>query len=119
MGIALWIGNMANLYHDRRQYDKALVGYQESMRIHEDLGQKLWSGIALGNLGNLYRDTGKYGQALECYGQALESRHSMSDKPGVAIVAGMPVIWERSIGSSVFTLPHWLATGVRCKSTWS
>ncbi|MCX8079924.1 MAG: tetratricopeptide repeat protein [Bacteroidia bacterium] len=85
-------------YFVKNEYYKALMQYENSLKIVEKLrsssdndvknrAQKL-SSAAWGNMGLIYSDQGNYSMALEYYFRALKMNETIGDKKGQAVNLG-------------------------------
>ncbi len=64
--------NLANIYSDNRQYDKALGYYQQFLDVARELGSAKEEVIALVNMGTVYTELGQQERAMHAGQQALD-----------------------------------------------
>jgi tetratricopeptide (TPR) repeat protein len=64
--------NLANIYSDLKQYDKALDYYRQYLDVARALGSGKDETIALTNMGTVYTELNEGKKALECSRQALD-----------------------------------------------
>ncbi len=65
------LNDLADLYKNRSQYDKALGLYKESLQIQVDLGNMSDQGLVLNSIGAIYYYMARYEDARTYYEQAL------------------------------------------------
>ncbi|MCI5119115.1 MAG: tetratricopeptide repeat protein, partial [Candidatus Electrothrix sp. LOE1_4_5] len=76
------LGALGYTYRRRREDDKGLDYYQQSLTICRELGDRQNEGITLNNMAAIYDDLGKYEQALEQYHQSLSIKREVGDREG-------------------------------------
>jgi len=85
MGFAASINNIGNIYSDQDDYLKALDYYERSLKISEEIRDKIGTANTLSNIGNMYNDKeGNYPKALEYYQRSLKIREELGNKKGIA-----------------------------------
>jgi tetratricopeptide (TPR) repeat protein len=84
----VWTGNVASIYNQRGDYERALAYFQRSLRLRRKLGMKVEAAIDTGNIGDLYANQEDYLQALNYHSQALQMRHELGDRGGIAVALG-------------------------------
>ncbi|MGA1840640.1 MAG: tetratricopeptide repeat protein [bacterium] len=77
--------NLGILYQDRGEYEKALVQYQKSLKIKEELGNRAGVSISLHQIGMIHQYRGDYEEALVQYQKSLKIKEELGDRAGVAI----------------------------------
>jgi tetratricopeptide (TPR) repeat protein len=71
--VAIMLKCMAQIYHEQREYDKALSLYEEALNVgRAALGIHAEVASILNNMGNLYHERGDFDAALERYKEGLE-----------------------------------------------
>jgi serine phosphatase RsbU (regulator of sigma subunit) len=63
---------------------KAIDYYTKSLKIREELGNKIGIAMSLGNIGVIYEKQGNYANAIEYYARSLKIREETGDKKGIA-----------------------------------
>jgi len=71
MGVAGRLNNIANIYADRGEFDKAIAKYTEAKAIKEKIKDYKGMARAYGNIGAIYMEQGDYPKALEFFNKAL------------------------------------------------
>src|ERR1700722_754890 len=66
------LNNLANIYSDNKQYDKALDYYRQFLDNAKDMRSERQEAIALVNMGTVYTELGQLDKALESGRLALE-----------------------------------------------
>ena len=64
------------------QYDNALICYQKSLSISQQIGDKSGEGTTLNNISQIYKARGDYDTALTYLEQSLSIRQQIGDKAG-------------------------------------
>ena len=77
--------NLGVLMQDRGDYAAALVEYEKSLKIEEELGNRAGVANSRGQLGNLHYLCGDYNAALAEYQKALLIFEEIGDRASVAI----------------------------------
>ncbi|PWT90634.1 MAG: hypothetical protein C5B55_09430, partial [Blastocatellia bacterium] len=78
------LNNIANVYADLAEYQKALEFYNEALPIKRAMGNRLGEATTLGNIGLVYGNLGDQHKALEFFNQALPISREIGDRPGEA-----------------------------------
>lgn len=65
------LNSIGNIYQELKQYDLAIDQFTKSMKLEEELGNKLGLAINHQNIGECLEDQGKLDEALESYKTAL------------------------------------------------
>ena len=81
---AIILHNLAILMQGRGEYAAALEKYEQSLKIEEEIGDKLGIAQSLHQAGMIYQMKGDYAAALEKYGQSLKIAEELGDRAGVA-----------------------------------
>ena len=69
---------MAQIYHERREYDRALSLYEEALGVgRAALGMHAEVASILNKMGNLYYEQGDFDAAIKRYKQGLEVERSV------------------------------------------
>ncbi|MCH8874571.1 CHAT domain-containing protein, partial [candidate division KSB1 bacterium] len=90
------VERMALCYWDMGQFDQALGYYDNSIKVHEKLGDENRVARALYNSGIILKDLGAYPRALDYLERALAIREKLGDKKriGDALNAMGLVYWK-------------------------
>ncbi|MBN4051622.1 tetratricopeptide repeat protein, partial [bacterium AH-315-M05] len=83
-GTAVALNNIGFVYSNQQQYEKALEYYKKSLKIENELANKLGIARMLNNIGLIYRRQNKLKLALEQYLQCKKLREEIGDKLGLA-----------------------------------
>ncbi|MGD2091649.1 MAG: tetratricopeptide repeat protein [Candidatus Aminicenantes bacterium] len=78
--MVLVLSNMAGIYEELEEYQKAGVIYEESLKMAKALGEKSYQAHVLVNISIMYCKWGKYEKALGISFQALEIAQELSSK---------------------------------------
>jgi tetratricopeptide (TPR) repeat protein len=76
--------NLAKIYGNLRQRERALTYYQQALPILEEVGTRSEVALALSNLGTAYASVGKSELALTYYQRALPLLEEVRDRPALA-----------------------------------
>lgn len=77
----LYLGYFAE---DKGNYPEALKNYKASLKINEELKNKMEIANSFNNIGIIYKEQGNYGEALKNYFASLKIRKAINDKRGIA-----------------------------------
>ena len=81
-------GNALNvigiIYYNQGDYFKAVEYYTKSLKIKEELGDKLGIAAIFNNIGMVCYDQGNYTKAIEYYTKSLKIQEELGDKLGMA-----------------------------------
>lgn len=78
------LNNIGYVYKTKGNIDLALKYYHESLKIHEEIGDKTGIATSLNNIGFVYRSQGNVYLALEYYQRALTLQEELNDHEGMA-----------------------------------
>jgi tetratricopeptide (TPR) repeat protein len=80
LGLTPYLDNLAGLYEDKEDYDKAELLYKQVLEIRKEaLGSKHFDvSTALNNLAVLYQARGNYAEAERLYKEALAIRQEIT-----------------------------------------
>jgi tetratricopeptide (TPR) repeat protein len=78
------IFNLACVYSNIGNKDKALKYYEDSLRIMEEISDKAGIATSYNNIGGIYSNIGDKDKALKCYEDSLRIRKEIGDKEGIA-----------------------------------
>ncbi len=78
------LNNIAMIFHNQGEYERALVYYNSSMKKREAVGDLVGLGGGYNNIGNSYCDMGNYSKSLEYLFKGLEIREKIADTTGIA-----------------------------------
>ncbi|MFX1463861.1 MAG: tetratricopeptide repeat protein [Promethearchaeota archaeon] len=70
---------MANIYHSKENYSDAMKKFEETLAIHEKLGDLKDIATSLNNIANIYYTNNKYNEALKNYNKALKIYNQLGD----------------------------------------
>ncbi len=82
-GMALGIHIQGVIHYVQGNYSEALDHYQKSLKIREEIGDKLGISKSLNNFGNIYQVQGDNIKALEYYQKSLMIKEEIGDKKGI------------------------------------
>jgi len=88
LSIASSYNNIGSIYDDQGDYSKALEYYLKSLKINEELKNKVRIATILSNIGIVYRNQKNFNMALEYYFKALKINEELGNKMGIAIRLG-------------------------------
>jgi len=71
-------------YNNLSDYSNALINYEKTLLINEDLGIKANVAINLGNIGIVYQYLGEYPKALNYLERALKLNEEIKNRKGIA-----------------------------------
>lgn len=71
IGESVTLSNIALIYRELGNYDRALNFYQQALAIQTAIGSRASEAATLNNIGLTYHEVGEYSQALNFYQQAL------------------------------------------------
>ena len=76
------LNGIGNIYQTLEQYDLAIEQFKESMRLEEELGNKLGLAINYSNIAECYEAQGKLQEALENYSISLAYNEEIDSDKG-------------------------------------
>lgn len=79
------LNSIGNLYHSLEQYNLAINRYNASLKIEEELGNKLGLAINYQNIGEALEEQGKLEEALEKYRTSLAYNEEVDSDKGQVI----------------------------------
>jgi serine/threonine protein kinase/tetratricopeptide (TPR) repeat protein len=79
-GIAVTLGQMAQVQERLGNLDAALASYQEALQLQREIGDKKGAGLTLISLGSFYEDRGNYDQALQFYRESLQIQRDVGNQ---------------------------------------
>lgn len=85
---ALSLGNLGSAYGIMGQVPKAVVRYEQALKLVRENNDRKGEGVWLGNLGICYSDMGQTTQAINYYKQALAIHHETGNQQGEAVALG-------------------------------
>jgi serine phosphatase RsbU (regulator of sigma subunit)/Tfp pilus assembly protein PilF len=87
---------IGNIYYYYGDYAKAIESYTPSLKIQEEVGDKVGIALALNNIGVIYKEQGDYAKAIEYYTQSLKIGEEIGDKKRIAMsLTNIGVIYYR------------------------
>jgi serine phosphatase RsbU (regulator of sigma subunit)/tetratricopeptide (TPR) repeat protein len=78
------LNNIGYVYKTKGDIDIALKYYHQSLKIHQEIGDKPGTATSLNNIGFVYRSQGNVYLALEYYQKALSIQEELNDHEGMA-----------------------------------
>ena len=88
--------NMASIYEQLQQYQKALEHYQQALEIRQKLEDVNQIAATLHNIGKVYSQLSQYSQALASLNQALKIRRQLEDTTAIGNTLNeIGVIYDR------------------------
>lgn len=81
---ATYLNNKGYLFHNLGDITQALDYFHQSLKVQEELGDKMGLAYSLNNLGVIYNNQGDLVRALEYYEKSLKIREQINDKRGIA-----------------------------------
>ena len=79
------LNSIGNLYHSLEQYNLAINRYHASLKIEEELGNKLGLAINYQNIGEALEEQGKLQEALDKYRTSLAYNEEINSNKGKVI----------------------------------
>ncbi|MGX9725831.1 MAG: tetratricopeptide repeat protein [Candidatus Electronema sp. VV] len=76
------LNSLGYTYRRRREDDKGLDYYQQSLPIFRELGERKEKGALLNNIAMIYRQQGKHELALQYFQQSLSIAQEIGDREG-------------------------------------
>jgi tetratricopeptide (TPR) repeat protein len=76
--------NFGVLLQSRGEYEQALEYYERSLRINEELGNRVCVASSLHQVGVIHQERGEYEQALEYYERSLRMNEELGNRAGLA-----------------------------------
>jgi tetratricopeptide (TPR) repeat protein len=87
---------IGNIYYYHGDYAKAIESYTPSLKIREEIGDKVGIAKALNNIGVIYQEQGDNAKALDYYTQSLKIGEEIGDKKRIAMsFTNIGVIYHR------------------------
>src|SRR5262249_49138290 len=84
-GLGDLLQNIGNFYLDADKYQDAVDFYKESIRLHQNGGEKRSEGIAWDSLGLAYKGLGDYNSALDAHTHAHDLYKDITDLEGIGV----------------------------------
>ncbi len=78
------VSNLADIYHEIKEYDSAIAYSEKSIEIKTKFKDTRGLSNTFNNLANVYYDIENFDKALEYYDKSFELRKSISDSTGIA-----------------------------------
>ncbi len=82
------LANLANVYKDRGQYDRAFVRYLKALKIYEQLGDATQQAWLMNSLGRVLVIEGNYQEAKDYHEKALKIARNAKDLKGEVVSLG-------------------------------
>ncbi|MFX0555880.1 tetratricopeptide repeat-containing sensor histidine kinase [Maribacter sp. CXY002] len=79
------LNGIGNIYQTLEQYDLAIVKYKESLKLEEELNNKLGLAINYQNIGECYEAQGLLEQAMDNYEKSLSYNNEIGSEKGIVI----------------------------------
>jgi adenylate cyclase len=81
-------------FYAKGNYPKALEYFDRSLKISEEIGNKVGIAKVLNNIGSIYKNQSNYPKALEYYQRSLKIQEEIGDKSGIAgVLTGIGVVY--------------------------
>lgn len=82
---AKFLGNIGSIFHEQKNYDKALEYYNKTLTINSSQSEPSphVEMIVTNNLGEIYEDRGAFDEALSCFQRSLAIREKLNYKRGI------------------------------------
>jgi len=77
------LGQLGRLEYELGRYEKALIHFEKSLAIQEEIGDKAGEGTTLNNISQIYKAQGDYTTALEYLTKSLAIQKEIGDKAGM------------------------------------
>lgn len=75
--------NFSGLLHQYAgNHESAMSSFQQSLKIHREIGDRKGEGESLSNIGQLFRERGDFDAALQHFQQSLQIQQEIGDRPG-------------------------------------
>jgi CHAT domain-containing protein len=71
---------LGTAYRNLRQYQRAIDFHQQSLAIHQNIGDRQSEAISLNNLGLAYQDLGQHQKAIDLFQQSLTIKKQIGDR---------------------------------------
>ncbi len=84
-GINVSLNGIGNIYQTLEQYDLAIEQFKKSMKLEEELGNKLGLAINNQNIGGCYEEQGKLEEAMQSYLTSLSFNEEIDNDIGRVI----------------------------------
>src|SRR5216683_160344 len=84
-GIALTLGNIAQVQASLGKPEEAYKSYQEAVKLQREIGDKKGLGVTLIALGGLYKAREQYDEALKVYKESLQIQREVGDENNQAL----------------------------------
>jgi len=78
------LNNVGIIYNDQGDIPKALEFYNKSLKIREEIHDKMGIANSLNNIGFIYSNKGNIIKAIEFYHKSLKIQEEIQDKSGIA-----------------------------------
>ena len=79
------VNSIGNIYQELEQFDRAILNFQESLRLEEELGNVRGMAINHQNIGECLEAQGKLNEALQSFRIALAYDEEIASNSGIAI----------------------------------
>jgi tetratricopeptide (TPR) repeat protein len=77
------LNHLGLAYDGRGDFEKAIGCYVQSLKISQEIGDRVGEGASLNNIGQVYTTWGEYGTALHYLEQSLEISQEIGDRAGI------------------------------------
>jgi tetratricopeptide (TPR) repeat protein len=101
---ATTLNNTGIVYRFQRRWIQAIQCYEESLMLHQNIGNLHGQGEVLNNLGIVYESQREFDIARECYLKSLELARQLNDKTlesvsfnGIGSICGLQNEWDEAI----------------------
>lgn len=80
---AIALNNIGYIWNMTGDDDKSLLFFEQSLKIKEELGDKMGMAYSLNNIGYIHNNNGNLPKAFEYYNRSLKIREEIDDKKGI------------------------------------
>ena len=98
--------NIGTIYHDRKDYDKALEYFNESLEIKKKINDQFGIGNILTFKGAIYLAMEDSARSIKNYREAYETKKQIGDKPGMGYCLNQIGVFYRKYGQLEEALKH-------------
>ena len=78
------LNNLGIIHQQIGELDMALAYYEESLKMHQSVGNKKGASNPLNNMGAIYEDKGLYDKAIDLYAKGMKIAEDLGDIGGIS-----------------------------------